>query len=292
MRRGIVDMLLAVVAFTLMLAAVKVAGRAVTPVEIVVWRGVIGSTVLLPVAWSRGLRVQRPRLLLLRTVLGAAAMVCWFTAIQGLSLAETNLIGKVQPLIIAVAAPLLLGAGEKPDTGVWVALALGSAGCGVLLAPDAWSGSVHGLWAVGAAVFAAAAHLTLRVLGREHAPLVIVWWFQVGTSLLVWTGGSLARGQPLPLPPLEVVPMLLAVAACATAGQLFMTRAYRQEQAAAVATTSYAGPVVSVIVDLVLFGAVPGWTTLAGGALVVGAGWILLTGRLPFVRRVPPVVGS
>ena len=43
-----------------------------------------------------------------------------------------------------------------------------------------------------------------------------------------------------------------------------------------VAAARYSSPVWAVLIDLVIFAAYPGWHVVAGGALIVGAGLILI----------------
>lgn len=286
MRPGILDMVGATLTFVLMVACVKWAGDATPTMELVFWRGFLGGLATLPALRRTGLRVTRWDVLLVRTGLGFLAMTCFFTAAQHLSLAEVELISKVQPVLVAVGAPLLYGAAERPGGAVWSALGIGVLGAALLVAPGAVQGSAYGLWAVGAAVFAAGAHLTLRFLGRTESPRVVVFWFQMGSAALAWGVASWQAGAPMGLPETSAWPAILAIAAFATWGQLLMTRAYQREPAAAVAATSYTGPLFAVLGDLLLFAVWPGWNAWVGGPLVLLAGLMLLLGGVPTPARI------
>ena len=54
------------------------------------------------------------RLLATRIVVGFAAMTCFFTAAHGLAVADMSLIGRLQPLLIALLAPLFLAPLKHP----------------------------------------------------------------------------------------------------------------------------------------------------------------------------------
>lgn len=271
--------------FTLMVALVKVARAELSAMEIVLWRGVVG----IPLAWLglRGLRptVSNGPVLVARVLLGFGAMTCFYTAAKGLPLADHTLITKVQPLLVAVLAPLLLGAGERLGPRIWVALALGLAGCGLLLAPDLQGGNIWGLWALAAAFFSAAAHICLRLLGRSDHPAVVVLWFQLAIlplSIIL----QLSWEQTLPsIPPLQLWPVLGGIGVLAVVGQTLMTRAYQLDRAALVAGASYTGPLWAVAGDLLFFATLPTWTTVIGGAFIVAAGLAVVFDRAP---PVPP----
>lgn len=281
MSPGVADMLLATVAFSLMNALVKLGGEGFSAMELVFWRSALGAVIVLPLAWRRGgLAIAHPALMVGRTVLGVSAMFSGFVALQGMSLAEASLVGKLQPVLVALGAPLLYGEKERVGRGVWGAMGLGLAGGVVILAPGVQAGSWWGLWALASAVFSAGAHLCLRPLGEEEDDRAIVFWFLAGSALAGLLAAPVAEAGVRPAPP-PTWPLLAGLAASATVGQLLMTRAYQRERAAVVAATAYTAPLVATALDAALFGRLPGWNVAAGGVLVVLAGGILLSGGPP-----------
>lgn len=171
---------------------------------------------------------------------------------------------------------------------MWLALGLGLAGTAVLLAPTLAVGSVHGLIAIVATVFSAGAHLCLRRLGETDSARAIVFWFQLGAASLAALASTLF-GDGLSWPHGGLWPLLALAAAGSTVGQLLVTRAYALDRAGLVAAASYAGPVWAVLADLVVFGVVPRLPVVAGGALVVAGGWLLIRSpRPPHEREAAP----
>jgi drug/metabolite transporter (DMT)-like permease len=282
----VIDMLLATLAFTVMNAAVKLGGRALSPVELVFWRSALGAMLVLPLALARGnLRMTSPWLMLGRTLFGVTAMSLGFASLKGLTLAEASLIFELQPMLVAVLAPVVFGAHERIGRGIWGAMALGAAGGAIILAPDALSGSVWGLLGLASAVASAGAHLFLRPLGRDEDDRAIVFWFLLGSAIVSAAVAPLQDGHPVHLQPDATWVLLLVLAGSATIGQLFMTRAYRQERAGVVAATQYVAPLLGATLDAAVFGVLPGWHAWLGGGLVVMAGLTLLLGGLPTPAR-------
>ncbi len=274
-------MAMATLSFTVMVGLVKVARAELSAAEIVLWRGVVGVPFALLLLRGRPLKVHAPRTMVARIVFGFAAMICFYTAAKGLSVADHSLLTKLHPLLLAVVAPLVLGADEKPGPRVWGALLLGMLGCGLLLAPDLQGGGLWGLWAVAAAAFSAAAHTCLRALGRTDHPAVVVLWLQLAIVPLSF-GLQLATDGHLPaLPSPSLWLPIAGVGACAVIGQSLMTRAYQLDRAAVVAGASYTAPLWAVIGDFLFFATSPSWNTLFGGSLIVLAGIavVLANGR-------------
>ena len=181
LRIGPILMILAGLSFTLMVSFVKVARSELSVLDVVFWRGAVA----LPVAMLWAARVSwKPvngRILALRVMLGFGAMFCYFFAARELDITLLSLLGKLQPLVIAVLAPLFLGRSERSGPIVWVLLGLGLIGTLILLGPDIQAGGAHGLaalGALGATVFSGLAHLCIRKLTATDSPAVIVLYFQ------------------------------------------------------------------------------------------------------------------
>jgi len=271
-------MILATLVLTCMSAAVKVARAELSTLDVVVWR----SAFAIPFAWwwarNGTFQIRRPKLLGIRIGLGFVAMLCFFTALKGLPLADTNLITKLQPVLIALAAPFFLGKTERIDPRTWGLLIVGLAGTAILIAPDALTGSVWGLWAVASSIFSAAAHIALRALKDERSEAVVFWLqiavFLMALVLLIATQGSIA------IPSTRLWPALAAVGIFATGGQLLITKAYAADTAGRVAAVRFIGPVWGVILDVLFFTGWPPLHVWIGGLIVVSAGMMVtLQGR-------------
>ena len=273
-------MVLACVLFTVMVALVKVAREELGTLEVMAWRGLTA----VPLAWllarRSGLRITNRRLLTLRIGLGFGAMFCFYEAAQGLSMADLVLVTRLEPVLVAVAAPFFLGSQERPGGRTWLLMAAGLLGCGILLGPQLQLGSLHGLVALAAAVLGCGVQVCLRGLRGESAAAV-VFWFQ--STLCLATFGLLltAGGGRLPLPPVSLLPHLLGIGIFATLAQLAMTRAFAIDRAPRVSAASYTSPLFAVVADLLVYAVLPTPAAVVGGLIVVGAGLALVFSRPP-----------
>jgi len=271
---GPVLMILAQVAFTIMVAFVKVARQEMTAFEIAWWRSVVAVPLLMLMYRKIPWRIEDRNTIVLRTVLGFGALCFFFAAAKGLSIADLSLISKLQPLLVAVLAPLLLGKSERASSNIWWLMVLAIIGCSILMAPSLEVGSWYGLLALLASIFSAHAHVFIRRLKNEH-PGIVVLWFQSGSGILAFGCCCLFLGG-IPMPQPDLWLPLIGVGFMATIGQLLMTSAYKKEKAATVAVASYAGPLIAVIVDGIAFNVFPSWNGYLGGGIVVLSGALLL----------------
>jgi drug/metabolite transporter (DMT)-like permease len=286
-RLGLVWMLLATTCFVGMSAMVKVLREdGLTTSEVVFWRTAPG------LAWVFvELRVRRQKLwpndarpVLLRSFVGLAAMVCHFYALRFLTLIENTVLSLLQPVFVALLAPMMLG--ERLQRGAVVALFLALVGTLVAIRPDqAWRSDVPLLpIVVGlmAALFSAVAHVMVRKSVARDSPELVVLWFTIVVSASALLAG-LARGDfisglPSELGFGEAVSKIAAMAALGLAGQLFMTRAYGRAAAPVVAIVAYASIPLSILLDLA-WGVRPGIDEAVGSLLMIVAGVMLVRGR-------------
>jgi len=271
---GPILMVLAQVAFTVMVVFVKIAREELSTFEVALWRSVVAIPMLMLMYRNLSWQIRDKKIILLRVVLGFGALCFFFAAAKGLSVADLSLISKIQPILVAILAPILIGSAEKASRQLWGLMALAMVGCMILLAPSLEVGSKYGLYAVLAAIFSAHAHIFIRRLRMEH-PGIIVLWFQCGTGILSLLACLLTLGT-IPLPPSHLWLPLVGVGVMATLGQLLMTLAYKRTKAATVAIASYVGPLVAVGADVVAFGVFPTWNVYVGGSIVVLTGVMLL----------------
>jgi S-adenosylmethionine uptake transporter len=268
-------MMMATAALVLMTMFLKQARQNLTAPEVVFWRGLISLPVLLMTIRGVSLKINNLPLFALRIAFGFTAMVGFAFAAKGLSLVDLDLVSKLRPLVIAVAAPIVFGRGERVPAGIWIALVVAFGGCFILLAPDLAVGSDFALGALGSVVLSAGAHLCLRGLGRTEHARVVVFWFHASVAALAAVVIAVSGGD-FRLPQSNVWPALIGVAAAATAGQLLMTRAYAIERAPTVAAASYTGPLWAISVDVMVFGTWPGANAWIGGTLVLAASvWLV-----------------
>jgi hypothetical protein len=190
-------MILASLSFSLMVACVKLVRAELDPLQVVFWRAAISTPLLLiPVVRGPGFRIGRRKAFVSRLLFGFIAMSCFYTAAKGLALVDLSLISRLQPILLAVLAPLVLGRDERAQPGVWVAAAIGFSGCALILGPELAVGSLWGAWALAATFSSACAHLSLRRVAAADAGMTIVFWFHLGMLVLAALGLGLDGELP------------------------------------------------------------------------------------------------
>src|SRR3546814_4693705 len=138
--RGIVLVLLAHVAFTIMDATNK-ALAADYPVTQIVWAFFLGFALAAVARAAReggivaSMRTRRPGLQLLRAVLLPMNMACVVLALGLLPMAEVMAVGISYPLVITVLSALVLK--EQVGPRRWAAVAVGLIGVLLILRPGA-----------------------------------------------------------------------------------------------------------------------------------------------------------
>ncbi len=277
---GILLMLCASACFVTMSTLVKAMGDSVPLPELMFLRCLLAVPVLFVSLVRRGepLVTRAWKVLLLRTVFGSVAMFCFYYALINMPLADCVFLGRTQPLLLTLAAPFIVG--ERTPKEAWVAILCGLAGSLFIMRPGlAWSGAA---WvALLAAATSAIAHLFVRKLGRTDNPGVIVFNF---TFLLAAVSGLLGY-QSFVIPNLRQWGFIASISFFASSGQYLLTMAYRHDKAPAIAASSYASVVLSVIYGYFFWSEVPSAATWVGGVCIVSGGIWLVYSRLRKQQR-------
>lgn len=274
-------MLAASGAFALLGTLVKVVSAQVPTGELVAWRSLVTAGLVLLFVGRSGasLRPVNLRMHLFRGSVGVGSMFCYFTAIGRLPLGDAVLLTYLSPIVVALLSPWTVG--ETPSRRVWVALLLGVLGVALVVGPGSALDPLGVAAGLCAAVFAASAYLSIRVLTRTDGTAAIVFWFSA-------IGGALASASFLDgAAPLdgETAALLVAIGALGGLAQAWMTRAYARVAAAQVSVYAYATPVLAYGLGLLILGEVPRLPSLLGAATVVLAGVVVAR------EGVPPGVG-
>jgi drug/metabolite transporter (DMT)-like permease len=264
--------------FSIMSLLVKLAGQLIPSQEIVLARSVIMSVLSFAALRRRRIPLlgERRRLLVLRGLLGFAALSCFYYAIVHLPLADATVIQYTNPAFAAILAVFVLGERMRRREVLCVVLSI----TGVLLVaqPGLLFGGGAGLDPVAVtvallgAVLSAAAYVTVRVLAAEHH-LVVIFYFAVISSIGSLPGTLLNPVMPGPLGLL----MLLGVGVTTQLGQIFMTRGLHLERTGRATATALVQIVFAGVWGAIFFSQIPGPVGLAGAALIIAG--VLLLGR-------------
>ena len=274
MSPGIRAMAIGAFWFSLMGLFVKLAGRRLGSMEIVFVRSVI----TLGLSWWSLRRLGIPplgsnrRLLFVRGLLGATALLCYFYSIVHLPLGEATLIQYTNPVFATVLAAVILRESLRGREIICLVASL----LGVLFVAHppplvaADSPAVNPLYIgtalVGAACSGSAYTLVRKMRGTEH-PLVIVGYLPL-------------LGLPMSLPfaiaqwtrpdPWEWL-LLIGVGVTTQLAQISMTRGLQLERTARATTTGYLQVAFAVLWGAMFLGEIPDVWTVVGAATIIGS---------------------
>ena len=266
--RGSVYMFSAMLVYAVMTGAIKHVGGVIPLVQILLIRQIIMSLVIL--AFSAGsirsmMRTTRPGLQIIRGALTLIAMLCGFTAVIKIPLAQATAIGFSQVLFVTIAAVIILK--EVVDARRWAATLIGFIGVLVMLRPTGEGLDFYALLAVGGALFGAGITVSVRMLAATERT----------DTILIWQGIVLVAALAVPAWLWWVPPdagqwfWLILLSLFGTAGQWLITRAYQVGEAAALAPLDFSRLILASLTGFVFFAEIPALSTWIGAAIVIAA---------------------
>ena len=105
-------MLLALLMFTIMGISIRLASAQLHVFEIVFFRNALAVVIMAPVMFRMGresIRMHRPGLYYLRAAINFSGMLCGFTAVTLIPLAEMTALSFTGPIFVTMGAALFLG---------------------------------------------------------------------------------------------------------------------------------------------------------------------------------------
>jgi len=280
--RGIGLKVLSVAIFMAMSICIKVVAIHVPPGEVVFFRSFFAIPVILVWLWYAhhlhdGLKTRHPLGHLWRGMLGAAAMGFSFTALGLLPLPEVTAIGYASPVLVTIFAAIFLH--EVVRAYRVAAVLLGLVGVLIVLAPRfSLLDTATPLQTVGAmaalmsAVFGALAQITVRNLLHTETTMCIVFYFSLSASVLSLL--TIPWGWVWPTP--WEAALLVTAGILGGFGQIALTESYRHAETAVIAPFEYTSMLLALAAGYFLFAEVPTLPMLAGAALVVSAGLVII----------------
>jgi drug/metabolite transporter (DMT)-like permease len=224
--------------------------------------------VLSPVIWrnrAQFVGLERPGLQLLRVVLSTLEVASFFLATVYLPLADVITYYLACPIFVTALSAIVLR--ERVGWRRWSAIVVGFVGVLIALHPSSQTLSWPALVALGGSLSFAILMLITRSL-RATPDVVMASSQFAGTFLL---GAALSPfGWVTPGPGSLV---LFALAGCISVSALLcVNRSLKLAPASVVVPYQYSMIVWAVIFGIVVFGDVPSPMTIAGAAIIIGAG--------------------
>ena len=267
--RGALWMLASAMTYSTMTTLIKYLGADYPASLQMFYRQLAGFLILLPIIIRRGSSVYattRPGLLTLRSVLSISGLTLTFYAFQKMPLADANALSFTRALwMVPLAAfilrekvgPLRIGAAVVGFIGVLIMVRPGAGGHFAIGLPA--------LAALGGSLLTAFTITGMKVMTRDHAPIVLLVWsatlgvlFAIPAALLVWRWPN----------PLDLL-LLCLMGAIGTVNQACYIKGMQIGDAAAMAPIDYSRLVFSIIIGYSLFHEIPALWTMVGAAIVV-----------------------
>ncbi len=259
------------VGFSIMALCVKLASPELPSLEIVFFRSLFGSLMLLGVMIPGKVPFAgtHRKTMALRGISGFIALSLFFTTIGHLPIGTAVILNYTSPILAAVFAVFFLH--ERPS--IFLALLTLSAFAGVFLLAGGsllisnfyfWTGLLSSVFAAFAYVFISS------VKGRENPMTIIFYFTSISTigSLFYLPFGFV---WPSPLTWLY----LMGVGVGSFYGQLWMTMSLQRAPATLVSPFFYVSPLLSFIYGMIFFKDPLTLASLIGGVLILISGCLI-----------------
>jgi drug/metabolite transporter (DMT)-like permease len=266
--KGIVFLMLASMVFSVMAVLIKLLGQHLHITQILLVRQ-IGMTILVAPAilknFPGSLRSERLGLQLLRVVCALVAMLCGFTALIYLPLADATAIFFAKSFFVTILAVIFLG--ETVGVYRWSAVLMGFIGVMIMLQPGTDNFSVYGLLSLAGAAGAAAVMILLRLLSRSDSADTIMTYGALGVGVVVILPGIYFWQEPTTLEWL----LLVAVGVVSYFAQKCNIFAYKHGEASLLASLDYVRLLWATMFGYLIFDQFPGGSIWFGAAIVIAA---------------------
>ncbi len=245
--------------------------------QLVLVRSVAGLAIMAPAIRRTGIRpfrrVQRPILQAVRVVLSTLETALFFWALASLPLAEGMTYYMAGPIYVTALSPVLLR--ERVGAWRWAAVLAGFGGVLLALRPSPERLTLPALCALGGSLtYALFLVATRRLAGT---PGTVLMTAQLAGALLF--GAALVLAQGWTPPGWRDGAMMLVLGAGSLAGNLCVNRSLRLAPASVVVPFQYTMILWGMLFGWLFFGDVLDRPTIAGAAVIAGAGLVLLRPR-------------
>ncbi len=268
-RAGILYMLAAMAAFTLMDALSKQLVQTQAALQ-VVWGIYVVEAGVLGLIMARGL----PRLLVtrrlglqaLRAALLVATSICFVTGLRHVPLAEAGAIVMLSPLAYtALAVPFL---GEPMGVRRWLGVTLGFVGAMIIIRPGTEAMQLAALWPLAAAVLHGLYQVATRYVARDDNVLTTLI-YSVLFCALIMTPVVPFHWTPLSMPQ---VSLLILAGICGALAEFTLIHSLARTKAAVVAPYTYSYLIWTALAGWVMFNERPDFWAILGAAVIVASG--------------------
>jgi len=257
-------------------------GAALDPYEIMFYRSAVGIVTVLAVATALGTRgeisTRHMGLHILRNIVHFAGQILWLVALMLIPLAQLFAMEFSYPIIVALAAPFVLG--ERLTPRRVLAAGIGFLGILIVARPFGGDGLSVGLLAALACAFGfAGSALVTKRLTRVATITCILFWLAVIQCLLGF--GFAAWDGAVALPPPALWPWVVTIGLAGLIAHFSLTRALSLAPATIVTPIDFLRLPLIGIVGMALYGEALDLWVFLGGAVIFLGNWVNLRPARP-----------
>lgn len=260
--------MLASFVFSVMALLIKLSGQRLHITQILLVRQ-IGMAIMVAPAILRNfpgsLRSERPALQLLRVFFALVAMLCGFTAIIYMPLADATAIFFAKSFFVTIFAVVFLA--ETVGIYRWGAVLLGFVGVLIMLQPGTDNFSIYGLASLTGAAGAAAVMILLRLLSRIDSANTIMTYGALGVGVVMLIPGVYFWQRPTATEWF----LLVSIAVVSYFAQKCNIFAYKYGEASLLASLDYVRLLWATLFGFLIFDQFPSLSTWFGAAIVIAA---------------------
>jgi len=283
---GIGLMLGAMAVLPLLDVIAKFLGQQGMPVMQIVWaRLFFGAWMTLPFALRlvgvRGLVPNMPLMHAVRASFMVAATAFFFWALHYLPIADTLAIFFVQPLVLTLLSPIVLG--EHVGVRRWVAVLIGFIGTLIIIRPGFQELNPGVFMALGSGTCLAIYLLLTRKIAGSAPAMVTTFYTTLSGAILtsvivlfVWVPPTPAQWG-----------LFVLLSLIANGGHYLIVKSYDHAEASLLAPLAYTEMVMATFAGWYFFGDFPDLWTFVGVAILIACA-IYISWR-ERVRSVPPI---
>ncbi len=268
--RGVAFMVASTIVFALQDGLSKALVANHSPIFVTMWRYWIFGAVCLFLLWrtgfAKGLQSGQPVLQIARGVTLALEICVAILAFHLIGLASTHAIFAFVPLlVVALSGPLL---GEHVGWRRWTAIGIGLLGMMLIIRPGSQPLTFGmGIAILGMVMFAAYGLATRRVARTDAAMTSFYYTGIFGAVVMTLIGPWFWSAMT----PVEIA-MMATLCATGMGGHFLLIKAFEAAEASAIQPFAYLQNVFSSMMGVIVFGEIISPWTIAGGAVVIGAG--------------------
>lgn len=243
-------------------------GGGIHPFEIAFFSNLFSFFFYIPWIIRNGpsvLKTEKFPLHLIRSVINAAALTIWYTALALTPLADATALALTAPLFVTLGAILFLG--ERVGSRRWFALGVGAIGALFIIRPGFEALSIGLILVLVSQLFSAGTKLFAKHLSQFDSPMVVGAYVAMLQTPITFVLALFVWTWPTP----EQLAWLLGVGMLVALAHVTLVQALRQADASFLEPFVFVRVIYAALIGYIAFGEVSGIWTWVGALIIVGS---------------------